>query len=238
MKLARLCESLAVGNYGHIWVKLEHGGRNLRGDWSKQDFLKDFGLLCAVDNQQNFLCLHDGLDAHGYGEFRHFVNAPEEAGIVLNRLRLKCDPVRRFVETFVRFVEADMAGGAEAQKLKVNPAERGDQSVISGTFGGDILRHAVRKMDVLRLYIDAAEEVLAHEIVVALFILRGEAAIFVEVHRFHFGEIDVALAVPVDKLTVNAERRGTGSEAEHTARIENNLRGDNVGRFAAHSGVV
>ena len=77
-----------------------------------------------------------------------------------------------------------------------------------------------------------------HEIVVALVVIRGQTAVFVQIEGRAGAEIDVALVIPLDELLVNADGRGAGRETEHGLRLQDDLRGDDVRGLAAHVVIV
>ena len=86
--------------------------------------------------------------------------------------------------------------------------------------------------------VDVIEEVVAHEVVIALHVVVREAAVLVEVIGVNLREVDVALLVPLDELVISADGRAAGSEAEDAVGLEDDLGRDDVGGLAAHVLVV
>ena len=93
-------------------------------------------------------------------------------------------------------------------------------------------------MRVVRVDVDVIEEVLTHEVVIALGIVVRKAAILVQVVGANLGKVDVALRVPSSELLVGTDRGGAGGKAQHTVGLEDNLRRDDISGLAAHILVV
>ena len=135
---------------------------------------------------------------------------------------------------FARLIEADMTIGADAQQLQVDAAQLVDDTVVTGTLGGSVQIGAVRQVGLCRVDVDLAEQVLIHEIPVALGMLFGQAAVLVQIDGGDLREIEVALVVPLHQLGVGAHRGAAGRQTQHTVRFHDDLCGDDVGRFAGH----
>ena len=54
----------------------------------------------------------------------------------------------------------------------------------------------------------------------------------------HFGEVEVALVIPLHQLCVSAHRGASGRQTQHTVRFHDDLRGDDVRGLAAHVVIV
>ena len=89
-----------------------------------------------------------------------------------------------------RLVEADVAVVAQAQKLQVNAASEQDGSLVSIACGLSVGVGAIGHMRVLGAHVDLAEQVLLHEVVVALLVIGRQAAIFVQIERCNAREVD------------------------------------------------
>ena len=48
--------------------------------------------------------------------------------------------------------------------------------------------------------------------------------VFIEINRLHLGEIQNALAIPLDKILIDSNRRGTGCKSDHAVRFLDYLR--------------
>lgn len=74
-------------------------------------------------------------------------------------------------------------------------------------------------MRVVQVDVDVIEEVLTHEVVIALGIVVRKAAILVQVVGADLGKVDVALLVPSSELLVGTDRGGAGGKAQHTVGL-------------------
>ena len=135
---------------------------------------------------------------------------------------------------FARLIEADMTIGADAQQLQVDAAQLVDDTVVTGTLGGSVQIGAVRQVGLGRVDIHLAEQVLVHEIPVALGVLLGQAAVLIQIDSSDLGEIQIAFVVPVHQLGISAHRGAAGGKTQYTVRLHDDLCGDDVGRFAGH----
>ena len=93
-------------------------------------------------------------------------------------------------------------------------------------------------MDVVGADIDVLEQVLLHEIPVALLMGAGQAAVFVQVDGGHLGKIQIALVVPVDQLCIGAHRGAAGGQAQHAVGLHDDLGRDDVGCLAGHIFII
>ena len=74
-------------------------------------------------------------------------------------------------------------------------------------------------MGVFHRDIDAREEILIHEVPVALFIVGGQSLVFIQIDGFYLREIQMALCVPFNQLLVSACRSGACCQAQDTVRF-------------------
>lgn len=86
--------------------------------------------------------------------------------------------------------------------------------------------------------VDVIEQVLLHEVVVALRVVVRQAAVLIQVVRADLGEIKVAGLVGLDEVLIGPNGRGTGGQAENASGVHNDLRGDDVRRLTAHVLIV
>ena len=84
-------------------------------------------------------------------------------------------------EVIVRLVEADMAIVADAEELQVGIAGGGDKLVVCGTVCLSVHVGAIGHERAGLVDVHMVEEVVVHEVTVALRIVTGQAAILVEV---------------------------------------------------------
>ena len=141
-------------------------------------------------------------------------------------------------EVVARLVEADVAVVADAQQLQVHTAQAADQRVVARTLGVHVLGHAVGQVGGALGQVHMVKQIVVHEVVIALVVLPGQAQVFIQVHRAHTGKIHIALVVPVHQLHIRAHRAGTGGQAQHAVRLQDDLGRNQVGGLAAHIRIV
>ena len=118
-----------------------------------------------------------------------------------------------------------MAVAPDAQHLDVDPAGLVDGRVVAGAFGGLIAGVAVGHAGVGGVDVDVVKELLAHEAVVALFMIHGQVAVFVQVEGAHTGEIQNAALTQADQLLIGGNGGGAGGKTQHTGRIQDHMGG-------------
>ena len=146
--------------------------------------------------------------------------------------------MRALGEAGVRLVEADVAVVADAQQLQVGVAGLLDDAVVLGARGLGVGVGAVRHMGVCLVDVDVIEQVLLHEVVVALGVIVGQATVLVQVVGAHLGEVQVAGLVGLDEVLIGANGRGAGGETQNAAGIHDDLGGDEIRCLAAHVLIV
>ena len=82
------------------------------------------------------------------------------------------------------------------------------------------------------------EQIILHEIAVALIVGGGQPYIFVQVYRVHLGKAQIPLPVPLHQLLVGPDGGGAGGQTQHTVRLGYHLGCDDGGRPAAHGVVI
>jgi hypothetical protein len=97
---------------------------------------------------------------------------------------------------------------------------------------------AVGQVDGFGADVHVVEQVLVHEAPIAFGMLFGQAAVLVKVDGGDFGEVEVALVVPLHQLRIRAHRGAAGRQTQHAVRLHDDLRGDDVGSLAGHILVV
>ena len=108
----------------------------------------------------------------------------------------------------VRLVEANVSVAADAQQLQVDAVMLLDDPVILGALQSAVGLGAVRQKASVRRDIDMVEEILPHEAAVALGMVPGQAAVFVQVDGNRLPEIQLALLIPLNQMTVGADGGG------------------------------
>src|SRR5206468_141041 len=85
--------------------------------------------------------------------------------------------------------------------------------------GGVVAGRARGNVDVVTRDVHVPEEVLVHEVVVALRVIHRQAHVFVEVERRHTREVELLLCVQPHQLLIQAKWGGSGGHAEHGAVV-------------------
>jgi len=107
-----------------------------------------------------------------------------------------------------------VAVSADAEQLDVDPATVTDLLLELAAPLGQIRTVGRREVDVVVRHVDAVEQVLAHEVAVALRMVGGQAEILVEVERPDPAEVD-AVSMRADHALVDLDRCRPGREPEH-----------------------
>ena len=141
-------------------------------------------------------------------------------------------------EAVLRLVETDMPVVSQPQKLQVNAAETVDHVVIAGALRLGVHIDAARDMGIVPVDVDVIEEVVAHEIDVALGAVDVQPHILIQIHAPDLAEIQVALLIPRDELLIGTDGTAPGGQPQHAVGLQDDLRGDDVGSLPAHQGIV
>ena len=197
-------------------MQLQDRGRALRSNRAKAHIVNSLSLLLAIGNNQDGASVHDGLNTHGVGATRHVLLTLKQTAVGLDGALGQVDAMRALGENVVRLVEANMAVAPNAQKLQITEASVGNHLVERSTNLIDIGVGSSRNVYVLGVNVDMIEEMLVHEVVVALGIVVRDTKVLVEVIRADLGEVDIALLVPIDKLVIGANGRIARSKAQNT----------------------
>ena len=86
--------------------------------------------------------------------------------------------------------------------------------------------------------VDLFEEILMHEIMVALIVRRGESDIFVKVKRGDLGEIQPFVPLHADQFLIKAERRAAGRKSEYHVGFLPQTVGNEPCGFLAHCVII
>ena len=112
-------------------------------------------------------------------------------------------------------VEGDVAIGANPQHLQIDAATFLDPPFVPGAEGLVVVGRARGHVDILPRHVDLLEEVLVHEVVVALEMILRQAHVLVEIEGGYLGEVEPLVLVHADQLFVEAQRRGSGRQPQH-----------------------
>ena len=179
-------------------------------------------------------CEHDGLDAHADGIARHRFFILEKARVRLDCLVIELHLVRRRLELHIRLIETDMRVAADAKHLQVNAAFRPDEPIVRLAGRRYILCHPVGDEDVFRPHVHEVEEMLVHEIMVALRILRRHADVLIEIERRDLRKVEADRPMDSHEVVIQPFRRAARRETEHARRLQIDLPRNNLRRFEAH----
>ena len=116
-----------------------------------------------------------------------------------------------------RFVEADVTGASDTQKLNIDAAALSDFCFVVAAVVGDLLHGngAVRNMHVLGLDVDMIEEMLLHKPHVALQVFRLHRIVFVQIESHDVGKRQTFFFVHPDQFGIDAGRCGPCCQAQH-----------------------
>jgi len=89
----------------------------------------------------------------------------------------------------------------------MDAASLGDFKFILLALGREVAGVAVEDVHILRKDVDVLEEVVPHEIVVALRMVAGQPHVLVHVERLDVLERNSALAMKLDQFLVHSQRR-------------------------------
>ena len=102
--------------------------------------------------------------------------------------------MRALGEVVIGLVEADVAVVANAEQLQIGIAGGSDDLIVLRAGSGGVGVGTVGHMRVVQVDVDVIEEVLTHEVVIALGIVVRKAAILVQVVGADLGKVDVAFS--------------------------------------------
>ena len=102
---------------------------------------------------------------------------------------------------------------------KMDAAGRFDLGLVVFALGLQVGRVAVQNVHVFRCNVDVLEEIVPHEVVVALRVVAGQIHVLVHVESLDIFERHSTPAVVLDQLTVHSQRRTTCTHNQLYARI-------------------
>src|SRR6266536_1007934 len=229
---------LGVEDDGRITVQLDGTRGHHAGDRSLDGLGDRLGLSLPARHQHQVPRIEDRPDAHRDRIDGHHLTVLEEPGVVVDRLFGQRLEPRARAERAPRLVERDVAVGADAQDLQIDAAAFRDAPLVPLAEGGIIAGRARRDVDVVRGNVHVLEEVLVHEVVIALGVIRGQPDVFVEVERRHAREVHLPRLMQPHQLLIEAEWRRSGRHAEHGVRLGVEHVDDDLRRRLAHLLVV
>src|SRR6266849_508817 len=145
----------------------------------------------AARHQHELTRIENGADAHGDGVHRHVFPVLEEPRVVIDGLLGQRLEPRARAQRAGRLVEGNVAVGADAQNLQVDATAFRYTLLVPVTKGRVVAGRARGNIDVLPRDVHMLEEMLVHEVVVALRMTRREAHILVQIERGHAREVEL-----------------------------------------------
>ena len=169
------------------------------------------GLIAGHDHQQ-LLGTHDVAHAHGDGVAGHIVTAGEEAGVGVDGGGVQGLLVGAVHQHVAGLIEAQVAVGAYAQHLHVDVG-----LVQDGVELTEVLlhvAHALGHVGVGLVDVDMVEQVIVHEVAIALVVVAGEAHILIQIDAVDAGEVQTLLMAAAAQLLIHAHGAGAGGKAQ------------------------
>lgn len=162
---AELRGSRLIHHNNGVGVGLKVTGRDAGGGLRLHHLGDNAGLALRESHHHDILCRHDARDTHGNRLLGDMLDAKEVTGSIDTGDTVKVNNTGTAVLSRARFVEADVAGLADAEELEVEAAVGQDELVIvEAVLLGQLVRHRpVRDVDVGRRDVDVLEKVLVHE---------------------------------------------------------------------------
>ena len=219
-------------------MKLENGGGNGGGDRPFHYFLQDIRLALSLNDHQNLLRGHNGADAHGICKVGDFIRRLEETGVSFDGAGSQLDLEGGFAVNVTGLIKADMSVVAQAEELKVNLPQGGDEIVIPSAFDGIVGLHSVGNIGIVQINVDMFKKILIHKVIVAAGVILGKPYVFVQIDGSDPGEIQISFVLAIYQILIGADRGRTGSKAENAVRLENDLCCDDIGSLSAHVLVI
>src|ERR1051325_6929328 len=215
-------------------MQLDGTGRHHAGHRSLDGLGNRPGFGFPARHQDQLARIEDGPNAHGDRIDRHILSALEEPGVVVDSLFGQRFEPRPGAQGAPRLVERDVAVRADAQDLQVDTAAFRNALLVPLAEGRVVAGRARGNVDVVTRDVHVPEEVLVHEVVIALGVILGQAHVFVEVERRHAREVELLLFVQPYQFLIEAEWRGAGGHAEHGIRLGVEYFDDDLCRRLAH----
>ena len=190
----QLAQCILICHNNCIGMELKDGSRALWGNRSFDRSGESLGFVLAVSYKKNGLCAHNIAGSYRNSLARYILLACKKTLIRLDGSLCKIYTVCASLEMVVWFIKSDVAIRSYSKKLKVCSSYILKQCIVS--FAADLWvlgLVSVRNIGILNIYIDSAEQVLVHEVTVALVIGSVQSYIFVQVHRLYMGKIKYSL---------------------------------------------
>ena len=108
---------------------------------------------------------------------------------------------------------------ATTAEEQINAAQGRDLVLITLALCLEILCHTVENVDVLCGNVDVVEEIIVHEVPVALVMLAGQTYVLVHIEGHNVLEGDLARLIHFNESLVNAKGRRARGKTEHERTV-------------------
>jgi len=177
-------------------------------------------LVVTADEQENLFGVANSADTNGKSGFRYlFGVVSEETGVydkgILSKSAYTCAGGKRGEG----FVECDMSVNTASTQEQVDSAVRCDFILISLALSLKIGSHTVEYVHILCRNVDMVEEIVMHEVPVALVVLSGQTYIFVHIEGNNVLEGNLARLIHFDESLIYTQRRRTGGQTQYKGAV-------------------
>ena len=172
-------------------------------------------LVMSADDQQNLLGIADSTNTDGQCGLGHLIGViVEETGVDDQGILGQRANAGTGGKAGKGLVESDVAIHTGTAQEQVDAAVGSDLVLVALALSLQVSSHAVEDVDILSGDIDVVEEVVVHEVPVALVMLAGQTNVLVHIEGYHILEGDLAGLILLDQALVNTQRRGTGGQTQ------------------------
>ena len=131
------------------------------------------------------------------------------------------------LKVVIWLIETDVTIRSDSKKLQIYSSDILKQSIVCFTACLRIKIGTIRNMGILNVDIDSAEQVLVHEITIALVIRSVQSHIFVQVNGLNVRKIKDSFFIHSSQLVISSNWGRTCSKSQDTIRFGQNNTGDN-----------
>src|SRR6266508_3924629 len=167
----------------------------------------------AAREQNDLARFEDGSNAHG-DRVRWYRLIEKKCGVGFARGLAQRDDVRSRFEWRSGLIERDVTIRSEAEKCQSETAGAFDGALVTFAFDFEMGRTAVRDVRILRINIDAPEQVLLHEAEVTSGMVARNADVLVEIERHDVAEAAVLERALRHEALGHTDRRVSSRQAE------------------------
>ena len=132
----------------------------------------------------------------------------------------------------------DVTVAADTQQLHVNAADLVQHSLVRGAGLVHVLSIAVRNMYVVFVDVDMVEQIVIHEVMIALIVGGLQRIVFIQIVGSNLAEIQSAFVVHTNQFFIGTNGRRTGSQTQNRIGLNIYDAGDDSGCFLAQGLVV